>query len=93
MRILAPGSMPALIAAASLAACADHPDVRSFTYDYAAPDRKAAEWRATLAMQDSCYASGYQWARTEGPPQVASEGGGKVQATQAFSCVGTVGGP
>jgi hypothetical protein len=93
MRILTPGPIYVLIAAASLAACADHPDVRSFTYDYAAPDRKVAEWRAHLAMQDSCFASGYQWARNEGPPQVANGEAGKIQATQAFSCVGTVGGP
>jgi len=47
-------------------------------------------------MQDSCYFSGYQYARPEGPPQIVSgagTAGGRIQVTQAFTCVGTVGGP
>lgn len=76
--------------------CADHGDVRSLTYDYANGRRLAAERRATQDMQDSCYFSGYQYAEADGPPQVVSVGGTtgeQFQATQAFHCVGTVGGP
>ena len=94
MQLLSHGPMQALIAAASLAVCgcAAHEDIRSVTYDYAGGRRLAAERRASQDMQDSCYFSGYQYFRPEGPPQVVSAGA-RFQATQAFSCVGTVGGP
>jgi hypothetical protein len=95
MRPLRPAH--ALIAAVSLAVCgcADHDYVRSLTYDYIDPHRLGAERRATQDMQDSCYLSGYQYARPEGPPQIVSEDGAAgrhIQVTQAFTCVGTTGG-
>jgi hypothetical protein len=95
---LAPRLTHALVAAVSLAVCgcADHDYIRSLTYDYTDPHRLGAERRATQDMQDSCYFSGYQYARLEGPPQVVSDSGATgrhVQVTQSFSCVGTVGGP
>ena len=94
MWLAPPGPMHALIAAASLAVCgcATHEDIRSVTYDYTGQRQLAAERRASQDMQDSCYFSGYQYFRPEGPPQVVRTGA-HVQATQAFSCVGTVGGP
>jgi hypothetical protein len=88
----------ALIAAASMAVCgcSDHEYIRTLTYDYSDPHRLAAERRASQDMQDSCYFSGYQYFRPEGPPQIVNvvgPPGAHVQATQSFSCVGTVGGP
>jgi hypothetical protein len=87
-----------MIAAASLAVsgCADHEHLRSLTYDYTEPHRLGAERRADQDMQDSCYFSGYQYFKPEGPPQIVSEdraAGRHIQVTQAFYCVGTVGGP
>ncbi len=94
MQLLSHGLTRALIAAASLAicGCAAHEDIRSVSYDYTGGRRLAAERRANQDMQDSCYFSGYQYFRPEGSPQVVSTGA-RVLATQAFSCVGTVGGP
>jgi hypothetical protein len=88
----------ALIAAAALAitGCVEHDYVRSYTYEYDGHNPLSGERRATQAMQDSCYASGYQYFRPEGPPQVERQAGaaGEVyKATQSFTCVGTVGGP
>jgi hypothetical protein len=87
-----------MIAVTCLAAsgCANHDDIRSLTYDYTEPNRLGAERRADQGMQDSCYFSGYQYFKTEGPPQIVSEdrpAGRHIQVTQAFYCVGTVGGP
>ncbi len=99
MQLLAPRPMRALIAAAAFAVCgcADHEYLRSLTYEYTDQQhRRGAEWRATLDMQDSCYFSGYQYAKPEGPPQIVNVSGptgAHYQATQSFSCVGTVGGP
>lgn len=98
MRLPLPRPMHGLIAAGSLllSGCAGHEDLRSVTYDYDDGRRLAAERRATQEMQDSCYFSGYQYAETEGPPQVVSvsgPSGPQFRATQAFYCVGTVGGP
>lgn len=85
--------MPALVAAASLAVCgcADHDYVRTYTYAFTEQHRQGAERRAVQEMQDSCYFSGYQYARPEGPPQIVSAGG-QFEATQSFTCVGTAGG-
>jgi hypothetical protein len=95
---LSPRGLRALVGAVSLAVagCADHPDIRSYTYEFTEGRRVAAERGATQAMQDSCYFSGYQRFTLEGPPQIVSEDGGeakRLRATQSFSCVGTVGGP
>jgi hypothetical protein len=86
--------MRASIVAVSLAVCgcADHDYIRTLAYDYTDPHRVGAERKATQDMQDSCYFSGYQYARTEGPPQIVSQDG-HIQVTQSYSCVGTVGGP
>jgi hypothetical protein len=88
----------ASIAGACLAVCgcASHDYIRSYTYEYTEPHRLGGERRADQAMQDSCYFSGYQYFKAEGPPQierVAGAAGEVIRATQAFYCVGTVGGP
>jgi hypothetical protein len=88
----------AVIAAMSLAVggCASHDYIRSYTYEYTEPHRLGGERRADQAMQDSCYFSGYQYFKVEGPPQIVRETGATgevIRATQAFYCVGTVGGP
>jgi hypothetical protein len=98
MRLVPPRLVHALIGTASVAVCGctDGEDIRTLTYDYSDPHHLAAERRASQDMQDSCYFSGYQYFRPEGPPQVVSVGGAAgahLQATQSFSCVGTVGGP
>jgi hypothetical protein len=97
MRLLPSRPIRALIVAASLAVCgcANHGYLRSLTYEYTDQRRLAAERRATQDMQDSCYFSGFQYFRPEGPPQVVSvsgPAGPQFQATQTFSCVGTNGG-
>jgi hypothetical protein len=84
-----------LAAGLAVGACATHEDIRSLTYDWTGEHRVGAERSATQKMQDSCYLSGYQYFRTEGPPQIVSEAGPQgrhFQATQSFTCVGTTGG-
>jgi hypothetical protein len=86
-----------LIAAASVAVsgCVAHEYLRSYTYEFTDQRRLAAERRASQDMQDSCYFSGFQYFKPEGPPQIVSVGGAAgahFQATQSFYCVGTSGG-
>ena len=93
---MAPPRVLIAFAALMVSGCVGPELPRSITYGFADHHRLAAERRATQQMQDSCYFSGYQYFRPEGPPQIVSQGDGadrRFQATQLFDCVGTVGGP
>lgn len=87
-----PRARHALIAAVSLTVCgcADRGyETHSITYEYAAPDRAAAERSARQSAQDECYIEGDTYAQLAGPPHVVSgTTGAHVRATQYFYCIG-----